>query len=116
MKVNGRVGLRDLRPLSQQELELATNICGKIRRIVDARNSYIQAHNIDRDFALPDANWKEGPHNDFYEAYRLVVSGDYEVINRLKLYAQAFTGYQLISFSWSKGKRSVNPILPDFDE
>ena len=46
---------RDNRKLSAAEFLLAKNICTEIVQLVEGRNGYIQAHDIDNKFALPDA-------------------------------------------------------------
>lgn len=117
MKIKGRIRLCDLRPISQQEFDTAVRICEQIRKIQESRASYIEEHNIDPDIALPQANWGEGSRNDFFDAYRFVVTTpSYDVINKLRFYGQAFTGYQLMSLSGAYGKKSVNPIPHNLDE
>lgn len=83
---------------------------------MELRASYIEEHAVDRDIALPAGGWAEGSPNDFCDAYQFVVTPKYDVINRLRFYTQAFTGYQLVSFSDAQGKRSVNPVPNNFDE
>lgn len=117
MKIGGRVRLSDQRPISKQEFDTACNICEKTRKLVEQRSSYVEKHGLDPEIALPAANWAEGARdNDFYDAYRFVVTPKYDVINRLRFYTQTFTGYQLMSFSSGRGKRSVNPVPDNFDE
>ncbi|NQT26023.1 hypothetical protein HQ585_11750, partial [candidate division KSB1 bacterium] len=117
MKITGRVSLADQRPISKQEFDAARNICEKIKKIVEQRNSYVKEHGLDPEIALSAANWAEGaPSNDFYDVYSFVVTPKYDVINRLRFYTQTFTGYQLMSFSAGRGKPSVNPVPENFDE
>jgi len=98
MKINERVRLRDLRPISPEEFDAACRICEKIRKINETRHSYIQEHGLDPDIALPAGNWAEDNSTAAYNLYKLVVTPRYEVINRLRLHS-VFTGYQLAEFS-----------------
>ncbi len=116
MKINERVRLRDLRPISPEEFDTACRICEKIRKINEARASYVQKHGLDADIALPAGNWSEDNSIAAYNLYKLVVTPRYEVINRLRLHS-VFTGYQLAEFSNSYGKEPILQPIPDnYDE
>lgn len=117
MKIKERVRLSDLRPISQQEFDTARHICGEIRKIVESRASYVEEHGLDPDIALPAANWVKDAPNAIYDLYQLVATPTYDVINRLRLYTQPFTGYLLTSFSHGHGKTPILYPIPDnFDE
>lgn len=117
MKINGRVHLRDLRSISQQEFDTACRICEKIRQIVEARAAYINEHNLDQDIALPADNWAKEAPNAIHDLYQLVITHKYDVINNLRLYTQPFTGYQLSQFSMGSGKTAILYPIPDnFDD
>lgn len=124
MRINGRVYLKNLRAISQQEFNTAVRICDLIKRIVELRASYIEAHGLDPDIAFPAKNWAEDAHSEWwYDIYRFVVTPKYDTINNLRLYTQAFTGYELMSMSFATcielnaiGKKPVNEVPDNFDE
>ncbi len=114
--INGMILTRDLRNITQMEFEKACQICKKIKDIVETRKSYIEKRRIDQGIALPNGNWDFNAANDFPDAYRFVVEPTYDVINRLRFYSQAFTGYQLMTLSNGYGTRSINPIPENLDQ
>lgn len=124
MRINGRVRLKDLRAISQQEFDTAIHICEVIKKIVELRASYIETHALNPDIALPAANWEEDSHSQWwYDIYRFVLTHEYDTINNLRLYTQAFTGYELMSMSFSRyiplnaiGKGPVKRVPDNFDE
>lgn len=124
MRINGRVYLKNLRAISQQEFETAVRICEVIKKIVELRASYVETHGLDPDIAFPAANWAEDPHTEWwYDIYRLVATPRYNTINNLRLYTQAFTGYELRTMSPCDyiplnaiGKKSINQVPGNFEE
>jgi len=116
MKITGRIRLSDLRPISQQEFDIACSICERIRKIKGSRTFYVQEHGLDQDIAFPASVWAEGSANPMAEPWRLVATPTYDIINRLRLYTQSFTGYQLTSFSRAYQKPILHPIPDNFDE
>jgi len=118
MKTVNRIGLGNLRRISQEEFDKAGRICEEIQQIVKSRDSYVSERNLNPDIALPAATWgQDGPFS-FRKLYELVSRAEFDVINRLKLYTQPFTGFQLASFSYGGREKSYVPYpLPDdFDE
>ena len=94
------LGLGELQPLSREEHKLAGEICAKIGDL--ARSRPVGA-GVTASFARPDGNWEVDAHNKwFFDICRLVVSGDYDVINHLRLYSEAFSGYELRTHSFTK--------------
>lgn len=114
MEIKGRVNLSDLRPISQEEFATARQICEKIRRTVESRAAYIQEHDLDPDIYFPGGAWRED--TEIHKIYRFVVTAGYEVINRLRLHADIFTGYQLATFSQRRHEGTIlSPIPDDYD-
>ncbi|WP_017301399.1 putative sugar O-methyltransferase [Nodosilinea nodulosa] len=112
-----KVLLSDLRNISQQEFEVAIEICSKLKQIVDLRHKWVQDHNLDPEIVYPSANWgSEGkPDADneyrFRDLFELIANQPkYELINNLRLYSQMFSGYQLASFSHAFDKPLINSI------
>lgn len=95
MKLSGRIRLGDLRPLSQEEHEQARLICAEIEELVKSRSDYVREHQLDPEIADPGANWAKNADNAIHNLYNLVARAEYDVLNRLRLYTQPFTGYQL---------------------
>jgi hypothetical protein len=86
-----------------------------IVQIVEMRESYVRENDLDPAFCLPAANWRVDAENDFLAAYRHVRDGGYDVLNRLRFWTQAFSGYSLMALSGAKGTQSVRPIPEDLD-
>jgi len=111
------IKLGDLHSISQDEFAVADRICKTIREIVESRASYVEQHNIDPKIAFGDANWGKDAPNALWDLYKLVVASKYEVIDKLRLYTQPFTGYQLTHFAFGSGKTPIPYPLPsDFDQ
>lgn len=106
----GTVLLADNRPFGDAEYALVCQQKDAIRRIVDSRETYVRQNGLDAAFSLPDGNWSPEAPNDFPVAFRHVLDGDALVASRLRLYAQAFSGYQLLTLSDARGTHSVNEI------
>ena len=97
------LGLGELRPLSREEHKFAGEICAKIGDL--ARSRPVGA-GVTASFARPDGDWEVDAHNKwFFDICRLVVSGDYDAINLLRLYSEAFSGYDLKT-------KSFAPFIP----
>ncbi len=110
-----RVGLRDLRPITETEFQKAIAACEKIKAIREGRHQYILDHKLDEGLLMPAG--KYGPGGQFTSlanyAYDLVISGSYEIINHLRLYTHHFCGYSFAPFS---NDLIIHPIPKDFDE
>ncbi|MDA1277848.1 MAG: putative sugar O-methyltransferase [Verrucomicrobia bacterium] len=115
MRVTGRVRLRDNRPISDEEFRRAVGICSAIRRLVDSRADYIAEKRLDPEIALPGNNWDPNADQPFQNRYRHIVEGNYDVLNRLRLYAQ-FSSFDLVTQSIVTRGREVPKIPDDFDE
>src|SRR5688572_22621205 len=98
---NSFVFLKDQTPLSDVELDVARRACAFIQRVVSTRETYLREHNLDPDIHLPQANWSlDSP---IYEGYRQVISGDRQILNRLRIFSQMFTGYRLFELKSAHG-------------
>lgn len=115
MRLTGRVRLRDNRPISDEEFHRASEICATIRRLVDGRADYIADKHLDPRIALPGNNWDPNADQPFQNRYRHMAEANYDVLNRLRLYAQ-FSSFDLVTQSMVTGGRDL-PLIPnDFDE
>ncbi len=115
MELTGRVSLRDNRSLSKDEFARASESCSAIRKLVDSRADFIAGKGLDPAIALPGNNWDPEADQPFLNRYRHIVAAKYEVINRLRLYAQ-FSSFDLVTQSMVTGGREVPEIPEDFDE
>lgn len=111
--IKGRILLADNKNISDKAFLKARNIRKQIVALVENRQEYIIENHLDPKFGLPDANWNDA---DFFSAYHHIRYGNYDVLNRLRFFAQAFTGYQLFSLQPAKGLPSVNRIPKNYDE
>ena len=107
--------------ISEAQYENSKNIRHEISSMVENRDNYIKNKNYDPLFCLPTANWSFDEtitNNDIRKAYKHVLTGDYNVINRLRLYTQVFTGYQLFSMRRNILPGELNPLssIPFQDE
>ena len=87
--------LRDIADISPAVFEKMVALRSELRRATDERGAMIERLGLDRAFALPSANWGPEANNDYQAAYRHLRDGGYKSLNRLRLWSQSFTGYQL---------------------
>ncbi|MDA1276790.1 MAG: putative sugar O-methyltransferase [Verrucomicrobia bacterium] len=111
-----RIRMADMRPLSPEEHAAALKICAQIQGLVNGRRDYAARHNLAPSIATPGANWAETADNAIHKLYNFVARGEYDVLNRLRLYTQPFTGFQLASMSMVSGESAIPVIPPDFDD
>jgi len=107
--------LADNRALGHVEFASVRQHKDAIRRVVTSREAHVRQHGLDLEFSLPGGNWTPDAH-DFLVAYRHLLDGDSEITSRLRLYAQAFSGHQLLTMSPGCGKQSVNEIDEYYDD
>ena len=112
--------LANNRDISRRAFEQANGLRHEIASAVKSREAYVAEHHLDPSFCLPDSNWgkkTKDPSSTFLTAYRHVRDGDYHVLNRLRLWAPYFSGYELM---WLEPRRNDRPsvaaIPPDHDK
>jgi putative sugar O-methyltransferase len=106
--------LRDERPLPPDAYARADELCGRLRSLIADRVAFLARSGRDPAIHLPRGIWDLNA--PLHAASRLMLSGHPDVVRHLRLYAQAFTGYQLVSLDRSKG-RGVPRIIPaDLDD
>lgn len=110
-----RVLLQDNVDITEAEYAAAAEIRHRVSALVETREEFVRSRELDPEFCLPAGNWGDETINDFLTAYRHILNGDRDVLNRLRFFVQVFPGYQLMSLGFSSGLPSVNPIPPDFD-
>ncbi len=110
-----RIRLSDQVSLSPGEHEEARRICSSIRGLVERRSDYVTQHRLDPQIADPGANWAKDADNAIHQLYQLVVRGEMEVLNKLRLYTQPFTGYQLAALSMRPTEQTSSYLSQDFE-
>ena len=106
------VRIRDNQNLSPHEVQLAQSVRSLVVNLVDARESIVKTEGLDREFSIPAHNWQETPDSMIFREYRAVRDGDYQILNRLRFFSQAFTGYQLMTFRHAEHLPAVTRV-PD---
>jgi hypothetical protein len=113
--------LRDVSDLSDDEFEIAR------RRIDDVRCSLeeearLREAGLVEPTAERESNWSrerrqafelDGLVTNSYTSFELVASGDREVIRRLRMYAQSFSGYQLATLGFALHRPWIRSRLPE---
>lgn len=98
--------LKDQVPLSQQEKKAALAAGQWADEILNSRSNRLDELNLDKEVGEPGANW-EGD-KAFYRFTRAITSG--EVLDKLRLFSQQFTGYALHQMS-----REVGVSVPSLE-
>src|SRR5262245_17007398 len=106
--------LKDQTPLSQEGYENALRLRDTIGALIAEREAFIRNERLDPEIHLPMANWALG--NGLYTCYETVMRGEYEVLNNLRLFAQIFTGFQLLSLSGGLGTTIPRAMPQDLDK
>jgi hypothetical protein len=106
---------RDNEPLSPSDIILAKSICSTVQGLVDNREKYIQASEVDPNFAFPQANWSLDSPNEFVRVYKNISAGRPEIISNLRLFAQVFTGFNMIHVIPGFGLSSPETLPEDLD-
>lgn len=101
----------DSKCLSDQEFARAQAICKESLTSVHARDSYISQYGLDRDFALPDANWSYDAPNEFLKVYIRLSKADRLDLDNLRAFCQVFSGYNLYQVRNGAGLTTDNTIL-----
>ncbi len=111
-----RIRLRDLPFLTPEQLGTARNVCARLRDAVASRPAVIARLGVGPEIALPAANWSEQADNAIHNLFHHVVRCDPDVVARLRLFTQPFTGYELARMRSGTGKTQIPEVGPDFDD
>lgn len=107
--------LADNRDISKNAYAQAQHLRRAIADAVERRDAYIAQHGLDPSFCLPSGNWTPR-ENYFLRAYRHVRDGGYEVLNRLRFFVRAFSGYNLLRLTSAFSQTPVTEIPADHDQ
>jgi len=105
--------LKDQQPISAEAFQRARGLCERIRSLIAGRPESLRRLGRAAEVHLPHGNWELG--GGLYSCYQILVDGDYAIINNLRLFAQVFTGFQLVSLSKGKGLAIPRAVPPDLD-
>lgn len=97
--------------LSDHEFARARAICDESLASVRARDGYISQHSLDKDFAIPDANWSYEAPNDFLKLFNRVAQGNRADLDNLRAFCQVFSGYSLYQVEDGAGLTSDDTIF-----
>jgi hypothetical protein len=106
---------RDNVRLSPTDIILAKAICGTVQELVNNRQKYIQVSQVDPEFAFPQANWSLDSPNEFVRVYKNISAGRPEIISHLRLFAQVFTGFNMLHVKPGCGLSSPEILPEDLD-
>jgi len=107
---------KDNESLSDGEWSRVLSLLDVLRGVVAGRERFVRDRGLAADVFLPGGNWrKSGAANDFFQIFDLVSAGDRAVIDRLRWYANPFTGQRLVTMEPSIGHRSDEPPPPDHE-
>ena len=74
-------------------------------------------HDIDREFALPAANWSFDAPNEFVDLFKRIAKADELDINRLRFFTAVYSGYSLFEVTAAAGlKASDMRFREDLDQ
>ncbi len=104
--------LKDQQPISPQAYQRACQLRDRIRSLLAGREDFLRSSRS-LEIHLPHGNWELG--GGLYASCSTVLDGDYSIINNLRLFAQIFTGYQLLTLSPGKGTTIPRAVPPDLD-
>jgi hypothetical protein len=97
-------------------IDAARLLGADVIRAVDARAAIIKSTiAIDRDFAIPAANWEQST-SDYMNVYRLLASLEWNEMKLLRLRSGNFTGNSLITMGLSEGLHAADPIPDRFED
>ena len=107
--------------LGDHEYDLALKLIERLKTVIRLRDSADPQRLADQT-ALPASNWDrargqhfelDGKDTNSFTTSDLVLSGDYAVLRKLRLYSQAFTGYQLATLEFNYLRPWIRDRLPD---
>lgn len=105
----------DLPDISTTQFKRMAALRERLAPLTAQREEVIRREGLDPAFCLPAANWASDAPNDFRKAYAHLRDGDFGVLNRLRFWSQAFTGYNIMMFRYGCGLNSVNPVPAGHD-
>ena len=105
--------LKDQRALTPAEFERIVQLREQVRGLVEGRRTFIEKSGRDPEIHLPRGNWELG--GELYDAYRRLLTGDYAVVNSLRLFSQIFTGFQLLVMERCANLPIPQTVPPDHD-
>jgi hypothetical protein len=109
--------------LNKDEYKEIKNIILKIKKIIKWRKELHKLGLLDIKTAFPSGNWDpqktqvfelNDEHSSFMTSFNLIMKKDIDIIKKLRLYSQAFSGYQLATLTpaiqrpWIKSKLPKN--------
>jgi hypothetical protein len=112
---DSRVTLADNVDPDSAKWAIAQDVGSKIIKMVENREVIIEREELDQAFCLSAENWSPDAPNDFFDAYRLLKSLDWNEVKYLRLRSQAFSGFSLLHMLPAKGFYSTEPIPTDFN-
>lgn len=92
---NHVIGPYDCPRLSKVELRKAQYVAHKMEFYTKNRNNYIVENEVDRRFAMPDANWSYDAPNEFVKLFLRILKTQSDDIRYLRAFSSTFSGYNL---------------------
>ena len=112
--------------LNDQEYNHAIKLLSCIDLIIQERDQISDIKSGSKKILLPDEGWHpnsqptfeiDGSTKNAQTSYALLAEGDRDIIRKLRLYGQAFTGYQLATLSFAENRPWLSRKLPsNWDE
>ncbi len=108
--------------LTDTEFSLACDVIDGIERCLDVRDRLIASGTADHEVIVPDAGWHpdtqpsfeiDGSTHNMMTSFELVMRRDRDIIRKLRLYGQAFTGYQLATLDFASRRPWIAEKLPE---
>lgn len=108
--------------LSDREFEAACEWLDKIGAVIQWREQEAERNSEWAQVMNPDGGWhpdhpasleQDQSIKNAYTSYRLLAEQDRDVVRKLRLYCQMFTGYQLATLARSGGRPWIAEKLPD---
>ncbi|MBA4366616.1 MAG: hypothetical protein C0403_03140 [Desulfobacterium sp.] len=108
--------------LSMDEFDMAVHYIDRIKSILDLQEQVLSEQKADPKIVLPDNNWSkskgqafelDGTITNMYTSFDLIMRKDFDIIKKLRLYAQGFSGYQLATWSPAYCRPWIREKLPE---
>ena len=122
MTFNGFVFSEDTSALSDEEYRVACSLLDAVEACIINRTRLVTNDPGRAKLIMPDDGWHpesqpsfefDGSTKNAQTSYHLLASKDRDIIRKLRLYSQAFTGYQLATLEYAKERPWVSRKLPD---
>ncbi len=89
--------LRNNDEIPASRINAAQKLGAKVADAVRSREAIIESNpSIDRDFAMPGANWGDPTTNDHLKSFQLLETLEWDEMRALRIRSQNFTGNNLI--------------------